>query len=45
MKNYDHNDKTLDEWIIFGKMVQSQHRNSFECFSEGFIGHIDIMEL
>ena len=35
----------LDELDCFGgKMVQSQHRDRSECMSEGFVGHVDVME-
>ena len=26
-------------------MVHSQHSDSFECLSEGFVGHVDVMEI
>ena len=38
MKKYDQNWQNVT-WIrlFFGKMVQSQHKNSSECLSEGFL--------
>ena len=38
-------DKMLDELDRFWyEMIQRQRRDTFECLSEGFVGHEDIME-
>ena len=37
--------KMLDELDHFWyKMVLNQHRDSFKCLSEGFVGHENVMD-